>query len=112
MNNKTGREWADYSRSGHAPSLEDVFEMAMRSAEIPGERQVEMGNIDTGTPKATPREMDQTMMQLMVDSIVKDLKDRSGLENEWDAIDRELQDEIKEEWHEIINSCWLRGHPG
>jgi len=70
-----------------------------------------MGNIDTGTPKTTPRVMDQAMIRLMVDSIVEDLKDRSGLENEWDAIDREIRDEIVEEWQEIVNSCWLRGTP-
>ena len=71
-----------------------------------------MGNINTGTPLVTPREMNGQMINLIVNSIVEDLSNCSGLEDIWDCLDKKNQDEITEEWCEIINSCWLRGHPG
>lgn len=33
---KTAAEWAEYSRSGHAPSLEDCFAGAMEPSSIGG----------------------------------------------------------------------------
>jgi Mor family transcriptional regulator len=38
----------------------------------------------------------------IVNLIVDDLRDRAGLGDEWDAIDLETQDEIKEEWVELV----------
>lgn len=38
----------------------------------------------------------------IVDRIIKDLKDRKGLRQAWDAIDPDLKDEIKDEWRSII----------
>lgn len=37
-----------------------------------------------------------------VDEIVSDLSDRRGLGNEWEAIDEDIQDEIKESWKRIL----------
>ena len=34
----------------------------------------------------------------IVNRIVDDLTDRGGLQNEWDAIDPEIRDEILEAW--------------
>ena len=38
----------------------------------------------------------------IVNEILNDLTDRSGLGNEWDNIDSDIQKEIKEAWAEII----------
>ena len=40
----------------------------------------------------------------IIDEIIKDLRDRSGLGNEWDNIDEEIQQEIKKDWLEILNN--------
>lgn len=45
-----------------------------------------------------------------VNNIVSDISDRSGLGDEWDAIDSGIQDEIKEEWRSIIRES-LKGTP-
>jgi hypothetical protein len=37
-----------------------------------------------------------------VEQIVHDLRDRSGLGNEWDEIDAGIQDEIRTEWQNLI----------
>jgi len=37
-----------------------------------------------------------------VDNILKDMTDRRGLRQEWDNIDEDIQEEIKEEWRQII----------
>lgn len=37
-----------------------------------------------------------------VEAIVYDLTDRGGLSDEWDQIDEEIQVEIKNKWHGII----------
>ena len=39
----------------------------------------------------------------IVDEIIKDICDRSGLQNDWENIDEELQIEIKLAWIKIIN---------
>jgi len=36
--------------------------------------------------------------------IIKDLMDRKGLGQEWDMIDKDIQNEIKQEWCGIIDS--------
>jgi hypothetical protein len=42
--------------------------------------------------------------QDIVSVIIEDIKDRSGIGNEWDQIDEETQDEIKQTWvQKIIN---------
>jgi hypothetical protein len=40
----------------------------------------------------------------IVDKIVDDLTDRAGLENVWEELDEDIQNEIKQEWQEIIIS--------
>lgn len=37
-----------------------------------------------------------------VEQILHDLRDRSGLGNEWDEIDAGIQDEIRTEWQNLI----------
>lgn len=37
----------------------------------------------------------------IVNRILADLCDRSGLQNEWEAIDHDIQDEIKDSWIDI-----------
>ena len=37
-----------------------------------------------------------------VEQIIHDLRDRSGLGNEWDEIDGSTQDEIRKKWRDII----------
>jgi hypothetical protein len=38
-----------------------------------------------------------------VDAIILDLSDRRGLKQEWDQIDDDIQQEIKETWAGLIN---------
>lgn len=42
----------------------------------------------------------------MVDGIILDLTSRSGLENEWENIDEDIQDEIRSKWIDIIVREW------
>lgn len=39
-----------------------------------------------------------------VDDIVADLTDRRGLRQEWEEIDPEIQEDIKQAWMEIISA--------
>lgn len=39
---------------------------------------------------------------LIVKEIVKDISDRRGLKHEWEAIDEDIQNEIKSKWRQII----------
>ena len=39
----------------------------------------------------------------IINEIIEDIQDRSGLGDEWDNIDKNIQKEIKEKWFEIIN---------
>lgn len=41
-------------------------------------------------------------MTRIVAAILKDMTNRKGLRQEWDAIDEDIQNEIKAEWTEII----------
>ena len=36
--------------------------------------------------------------EAVVAAIIKDLSDRRGLRHEWDRIDEDIQDEIRETW--------------
>jgi hypothetical protein len=38
----------------------------------------------------------------IVNRIISDLTGRSGLENEWDSIDEDIQNEIRETWESIV----------
>jgi hypothetical protein len=38
----------------------------------------------------------------IVNEILADLTDRSGLQNEWEQIDDGIQEEIKSEWIKIV----------
>jgi hypothetical protein len=40
----------------------------------------------------------------IVNKIVRDICDRSGLQNEWEALDEDIQKEIKDTWAKIIIS--------
>lgn len=39
----------------------------------------------------------------IVDAIIQDISDRKGLGNEWEAIDEDIQQEIKDEWLNTVN---------
>lgn len=39
----------------------------------------------------------------IVDRIINDLSSRCGLEDEWEQIDEDIQQEIKDEWGEIVD---------
>ena len=43
------------------------------------------------------------LKEKIVDEIIKDISDRKGIGDEWDYIDEDIQDEIKEEWQQIVN---------
>ena len=38
----------------------------------------------------------------VVDKLIGDLTDRGGLSQEWEQIDEDIQQEIREEWAKII----------
>jgi hypothetical protein len=40
--------------------------------------------------------------KIAVDGIIKDLKGRWGLDNEWNSIDKDIQEEIKDQWTLIV----------
>lgn len=46
-----------------------------------------------------------------VDKIVNDLTGRKGLRQEWDNIDEEIQNEIKEQWVEILKESLQKPAP-
>ena len=46
--------------------------------------------------------MDMKGARAAVDGILNDLSDRRGLRQEWERIDDDIQDEIKQEWALII----------
>jgi len=48
--------------------------------------------------------MELPQAKRIVDGIIEDLSDRRGLRQEWDQIDEEIQEEIKEEWLRIVMS--------
>ncbi len=45
--------------------------------------------------------------QNVLDAIIGDLTDRRGLENEWDLIDDDVKQEIKNTWLEIIYQAMI-----
>ncbi len=48
----------------------------------------------------------QEIAKKAVKIIVSDLSDRRGLGNEWDQIDKDIQDEIKEQWTRYIEAAF------
>jgi len=46
--------------------------------------------------------MDKKIAAKIVNKIIADLTDRSGLQNEWEGIDADIQDEIKQTWINIV----------
>jgi hypothetical protein len=38
----------------------------------------------------------------IVSEIIKDISDRRGLSHEWNSIDEDIQEEIKDSWMKII----------
>ena len=44
----------------------------------------------------------QKISRRIVDLIIRDISDRSGIGDEWDQIDNECKKEIKDEWRRII----------
>jgi len=50
----------------------------------------------------TPRTTRRAEARRVVDELINDLTDRSGLRQEWDRIDKGTQDEIRQAWTEII----------
>lgn len=45
----------------------------------------------------------ETIAKNIVNAILDDISDRRGIGDEWDGIDEDIQDKIKEKWEEIIN---------
>ena len=45
---------------------------------------------------------DAVKATLIVDKIIKDLSDRRGLRHEWEKIDEDIQQEIRDEWRNIV----------
>ena len=43
----------------------------------------------------------------IVNRIIEDLKDRRGLRQEWESIDSNIQDEIRDNWVSIVNQVLL-----
>jgi hypothetical protein len=48
------------------------------------------------------KDKERAVAESIVDEIVNDLSDRSGLQNEWEQIDCDLQREIKHTWTNIV----------
>jgi trans-2-enoyl-CoA reductase len=46
--------------------------------------------------------------QTIVEEIIKDLSDRRGLRQEWNQIDEDIQEEIRETWVGIVQDV-LKG---
>lgn len=55
--------------------------------------------------------IDRELAEKIVDDIIKDLTNRRGLMQEWEAIDLPTQDEIYETWIEIVQEASTRGIP-
>jgi hypothetical protein len=44
---------------------------------------------------------DSTALKI-VESLIKDIRDRSGLKHEWNAIDDDVKEEIRSSWKNIV----------
>ena len=52
--------------------------------------------------------IDKTEAMEVVEAILADLSDRCGLQNEWENIDATIQEEIKDEWADIVRKTLKR----
>jgi hypothetical protein len=50
------------------------------------------------------------VVQQIVATILEDLTDRRGLRHEWDAIEPDIQHEIRDEWKRRIDKVLASGH--
>ncbi len=41
--------------------------------------------------------------EIIVDGIIRDLSDRRGLRHEWEQIDDDIKNEIRDEWLSIVS---------
>ncbi len=46
----------------------------------------------------------------IVDELLKDLSDRSGLGDEWSSIDNHTQKELKKKWNELVETELIFAH--
>ena len=46
--------------------------------------------------------MNNAKATLIVEAIINDLCGRRGLRQEWEAIDEEIQQELKQEWVDLV----------
>ncbi len=46
--------------------------------------------------------MDKEKAVLIVDKIIEDISDRSGLQNIWEGIDEKIRAEIRQTWINIV----------
>ena len=57
------------------------------------------------TMKKQKSELDPSWADRAVDRIIKEMSDRKGIGDEWEHIDEEIQQEIKEAWADIIRGA-------
>jgi predicted metal-dependent phosphoesterase TrpH len=50
------------------------------------------------------------LSNIIINKIVADLTDRSGLRQEWGQIDNEIQNEIEETWIDIIFKAFIKAY--
>jgi len=53
--------------------------------------------------------MNKEKALIIANKIIYDLTGRSGLQNEWELIDEDIQEEIKNTWAEIIEESINQG---
>jgi hypothetical protein len=46
--------------------------------------------------------MSKGFAETVVDKIIANLRDRRGLRQEWEQIDEEIQEEIRQDWIKIV----------
>lgn len=46
----------------------------------------------------------KTFCEIVVDSIIEDLQGRRGLGEEWDSIDSDVQEEIRQKWIQLARN--------
>lgn len=62
------------------------------------------GQLDAARASAAAQDVSEINPYFVVDAVVKDLTDRRGLRQEWEQIDEEIQQEIREAWAGIVES--------
>jgi hypothetical protein len=46
---------------------------------------------------------------IAVDKIIRDLSDRRGLRQEWEQINDDIKDEIRERWTDLVELSFMEG---